>query len=81
MSIPIPETLSHNNCFRVYFLTLLRNQPISVMPMLTIPKHKLNTGALIPGVGLGCGPDGLADGLLTTKPWILTGIKVRMWTE
>ena len=51
------------------------------MLILTIPKRKLNTGALIPGVGLGCGPDGLADGSLTTKPWIVIGIKVRMRTE
>ncbi|CAL1707770.1 unnamed protein product [Somion occarium] len=44
--------------------------------MSAIPIRKLNTGAVIPGIGLGCGSDLTPEGIRETKNWVLSAIKL-----
>ncbi|KAI0075148.1 Aldo/keto reductase [Panus rudis PR-1116 ss-1] len=45
--------------------------------MTTIPSFKLNTGATIPGIGLGCGSwDRSREAIAASKDWILSGLKL-----
>jgi len=44
--------------------------------MAAIPSIKLNTGALIPAIGLGAGPDAFTpEGMADSERWFLTGFK------
>lgn len=48
-----------------------------IMSVLEIPNRKLNTGASVPGVGIGCASnERTPEAFRATKPWILNAIQV-----
>ncbi|KIK52398.1 hypothetical protein GYMLUDRAFT_251228 [Collybiopsis luxurians FD-317 M1] len=45
------------------------------MTNFTVPAPKLNTGAVIPGVALGCAVGFTEEDIIGSKAWFLTAIK------
>jgi glycerol 2-dehydrogenase (NADP+) len=48
--------------------------------MSAIPSLKLNTGALIPAIGLGAAAGFTPEDIAGSKDWILGALKVRHWS-